>query len=78
MIHGKDERQVEVAVIKSAIPSHANLMATHQSCHRPGVERFSEKLQIVLLPLFRFSPVREPGPDDPPGKVPLQNGKNSG
>jgi len=52
VIHGESERQVEVAVIKSAIPSHANLMATHQSCNRPGVEGFSEKLQIILLFLF--------------------------
>jgi hypothetical protein len=53
VIHGKGERQVEVAVIKSAIPSHANLMATHQSCDRPGIEGFSEKLQIILLFLFQ-------------------------
>ena len=52
MIHGKGKRQVEVAVIKSAIPSHTDLMATHQSCDRPGVEGFSEKLQIILLFLF--------------------------
>jgi hypothetical protein len=52
VIHGKGKRQVEVAVIKSSIPSHANLVATHQSCDRPGVEGFSEKLQIILLFLF--------------------------
>jgi hypothetical protein len=52
VIHGKGKRQVEVAVIKSAIPSHANLMATHQSRDRPWVEGFSEKLQIILLILF--------------------------
>jgi hypothetical protein len=52
VIHGKAKGQVEVAVIKRAIPSYAELAAAHQSVHRVGIKRFPEKLHVTLLLLF--------------------------
>ena len=52
MIHWKSKCQIEVAVIKSAIPSHTELAAAHQPFHRVGIKRFPEKLHVTLLFLF--------------------------
>ena len=52
MVHRKAKRQVEIAVIKSAIPAHVELMAAHQFRNRLGIEGFSEKSQIILLLLL--------------------------
>jgi hypothetical protein len=63
MIHGKAKGQVEVAVIKSAVPSHAELMAAHQPLHRMGIKRFPEKLHVILFSLFpdQFCPKSSQG-----------------
>jgi len=63
MIHGKAKGQVEVAVIESAIPSHAQLMAAHQPFHRVGIKRFPEKLHVILFSLFpdQFCPKSSQG-----------------
>jgi hypothetical protein len=52
VIHWEGKRQVEVAIIKSAIPSYANLMATHQPCDCLGIKGFPKELQIILFLLF--------------------------
>ena len=56
MVHRKAKCQIEVAIIKSAIPAHAELMAAHQSCYGLGVKGFSEKCHIVsfLVLLVQF------------------------
>ena len=52
VIHGKSKCQIEVAVIKGAIPSHAELAAAHQPFYREGIKRLPEKLHVTLLLLF--------------------------
>jgi len=52
VIHWKAKCQIEVAVIKSAIPSHAELTAAHQPFHCLGIKRFTEKPHVILLLLF--------------------------
>ncbi len=52
MIYGKAEGQIEVTVIKSPIPSHAELAAAHQPVHRVGIKRFPEKLHVTLSLIF--------------------------
>jgi len=63
VIHGKAKGQVEVAVIKSAIPSHTELMAAHQPFHRLWIKRFPKKLHVILFPLFpdQFGPKSSQG-----------------
>jgi hypothetical protein len=52
VIHGKAKGQIEVAVIKSAVPSYAELAAAHQPVHRVGIKRFPEKLHVTLPLIF--------------------------
>jgi hypothetical protein len=49
VIHGKAKRQIEIAVIKHAVPSHAKLTAAHQPFHRVGIKRSPEKLNVTLF-----------------------------
>jgi hypothetical protein len=48
VVHGEAKGQVEVAVIKRAIPSHAELAAAHQAVHRVRIKRFPKKLHVPL------------------------------
>jgi hypothetical protein len=49
MIHRKTKGEVEITVIKRAIPSDANLMPAHQTGQRIGIEGFSEKGEVISL-----------------------------
>ena len=49
MIDRKAEGEVEVTVIKRAVPPDADLMPAHQSGQRIWIERFSEKSQVISL-----------------------------
>jgi hypothetical protein len=49
MIDPKAEGEVEVAVIKRAVPSNADLMPAHKAAQRLRIERFPEQLKVVLF-----------------------------
>ncbi len=49
MIDRKAEGEVEVAVIKRAIPSDADLMPAHQTGQRIWIKGFSEKREVISL-----------------------------
>jgi hypothetical protein len=49
MIHRKTEGEVEITVIKRAVPSDADLMPAHQTRQRIWIEGFSEKSEVISL-----------------------------
>ncbi len=49
MIDWKAEGEVEVAVVKRAIPSDADLMPAHQTGQRIWIKGFSEKSEVISL-----------------------------
>ena len=49
MIDRKAEGEVEVTVIKRAIPSDADLVPAHQTGQRIWVEGFSEEIEVISL-----------------------------
>jgi hypothetical protein len=77
VVHGKAKGQVEVTIIKRAVPSHAELAAAHQTAHRLGIKRFPEKLHVTFLLLFPDqvcpkSPQRHIGDREKPGECDLK------
>ena len=46
--------QVKIAVIESAIPTHAELMPAHKSGEGMRIEIFSQKLKILKLLVLPF------------------------
>jgi antitoxin (DNA-binding transcriptional repressor) of toxin-antitoxin stability system len=49
MIDRKAEGEVEVTVIKRAIPSDADLVPAHQTGQRIWIEGFSEEIEVISL-----------------------------
>ena len=49
MIDRKAEGEVEVTVIKRAIPSDADLVPAHQTGQRTWIEGFSEEIEVIFL-----------------------------
>ena len=46
VVDWKAQSQIEVTVIKRAIPAYTELMTAHQSLHRDGIKGHMEKLQV--------------------------------
>jgi hypothetical protein len=48
-VHGHPEGKVEVAVEEPAVPSHTDLMTTHETIEGVRVEAVPEKLSVGLF-----------------------------
>ena len=56
VVNGKSKCQIEIAIIKGALPSNAKLMPTHQVLHGAWVKGLLEKLNLIpnLVSLAQF------------------------
>ena len=73
VIDGKAKGQIEVAVVEGAVPSYAELVATHQSLHRHWIEGLPEQVQVIpfLAKTIQFRskpPERHVGDGEKTGK----------
>ena len=60
VIHGDAKGEIEIAVVKSAVPTDADLLSAHETLDCFGIEGVTEQLQIALSLILSIQFALEP------------------
>jgi hypothetical protein len=60
VIHREAKGEIEIAVVKSAVPTDADLLPAHETLDRFGIEGVTEQLEIALSLILSIKFALEP------------------